>query len=42
MDNLERDIIKHKTEENTHNSICIECPAYNDCMGLWLEYFSGK
>ena len=42
MKHLESNIIKPKTEENIHKSRCAECPAYNECMGFWLEYFTGK
>ena len=42
MENLERNIIKDNTKENTHKSRCTECPAYNECMGFWMDYFSGK
>jgi hypothetical protein len=39
MENLERNL---NTDENAHKSICTECPAYNGCMGIWLDYFAGK
>lgn len=42
MENIERDRTTHNTEENNNKSRCIECPAYNECMGVWLDYFSGK
>ena len=39
MEKLERN---PKTDENAHKSRCTQCPSYNGCMGIWLDYFSGK
>ena len=41
MENLERNLMVPNTE-NAHKSRCTECPAYNGCMGIWLDYFTGK
>lgn len=41
MENLEHKI-NRSHEENIHKSRCTECPAYNECMGIWLDYFTGK
>lgn len=42
MGNIERFVIENKNEENAHKSFCTECPAYNECIGIWLDYFTGK
>jgi hypothetical protein len=42
MENLERNIKSPNIEENSHKARCIECPEYNECIGIWLYYFSGK
>jgi hypothetical protein len=42
MENLERNLMVPNTEEKSHKSRCTECPAYNGCMGIWLDYFTGK
>jgi hypothetical protein len=42
MENIEKDKTEYNTEENTHKSRCTECPAYNECMSVWLDYFAGK
>jgi hypothetical protein len=42
MENLERNLMVPNMEENAHKSRCTECPAYNGCMGIWLDYFAGK
>lgn len=42
MENIEWDKNIHNMVKNTHKSHCIECPAFNECMGVWLNYFSGK
>jgi hypothetical protein len=42
MENIERKVIENKNEKNVHKSLCTECPAYNECMGIWLDYFAGN
>lgn len=42
MENTGIDRNNSDTGENTHKSRCTECPAYNECMGVWLDYFAGK
>jgi hypothetical protein len=41
MENIKRNLTGTNTE-NTHKSRCIECQSYNECMGVWLDYFAGK
>ena len=41
MEKLEKNLMI-KTEKIAHKSRCTECPAYNGCMGIWLDYFTGK
>ncbi|MGF7118497.1 hypothetical protein [Methanobacterium oryzae] len=41
MGNFEGNIIE-PNKDNVHKSRCTECPSYNECMGVWLDYFSGK
>jgi hypothetical protein len=33
---------KPNSKENKHKSRCTECPSYNECMCVWLDYFAGK
>ena len=42
MEKLEKNLTVPKTEKNAHKSRCAECPAYNECMGIWLDYFTGR
>jgi len=41
MENLKKYSLIN-TEKIAHKSRCSECPAYNGCMGIWLDYFGGK
>jgi hypothetical protein len=40
MENLE--LTNRNQKENIHKSLCTECPAHSECMGIWLNYFTGK
>jgi hypothetical protein len=40
MENLEE--TNRNQKENIHKPLCTECPAYNECMSIWLDYFIGK
>lgn len=42
MENTKTDNNRNNIERNVHKSRCIECPAYNECMGVWLDYFAGN